>query len=148
MNGVRSAARIVFPILMAVWAGTIIGVSLISTPVKFQAPSLSMPVGLEVGRYTFRLFANLELGFLIAVIVTAGIVRPRSFTVLALAAVAVQLLMQRLWLLPELDRQVAQILSGSPIAFSASHWVYAAFDVCKPTLLIIATAVEYRSHLH
>jgi hypothetical protein len=132
---------------VAVWAGAIIGVSLISTPVKFQAPSLTMPVGLEIGRYTFRLFANLELGFLIGAVITAIMARPRRITAFALGAVAVQLLLQRFWLLPELDRRVSQILAGSAIVFSAWHWVYVAFDVCKPALLIAAAAIEYNSLL-
>jgi hypothetical protein len=59
--------------------------------------------------------------------------------------VAIQLLLQRYWLLPELDRQVSQILAGSPIAFSGLHWVYAGFDVFKPALLITAAVLEYRS---
>ena len=145
MNDVRSTARIAFPILTAVWAGTIIGVSLIATPVKFQAPSLSMPVALEIGRYTFRLFTNLELGFLIAAIVIAWLARTRRITACVLAAVAIIVLLQRYWLLPELDRRVSQILAGSPVVFSHSHWMYAALDVFKPALLIAAAVLEYRS---
>ena len=36
-----------------VWAGVAIGGSLIATPAKFQAPSLSMTTALEVGRAQF-----------------------------------------------------------------------------------------------
>lgn len=132
---------------MAVWAGTIVGVSLISTPVKFQAPTLTMPVALEIGRYTFRLFANLELGFLVVILVAAAVVRPRRLTLFAIGAVAIQFMLQRFWLLPELDRGVSRILAGGPIVFSALHWLYAAFDVCKPVLLILAAVIECRSQL-
>lgn len=147
MNDLRTTARLLFLILVTVWAGAIIGVSLIATPVKFQAPSLSIPVGLEVGRYTFRLFARVELCFLIGVIVTASIAQPRRITVLALAVVAIQLLLQRYWLLPVLDYRVSQILAGGPALFSNSHWTYAAFEAIKTTLLIAAAAIEYRSQL-
>lgn len=140
MNDARGAARIFFLILAAVWAGAIIGVSFIATPVKFQAPSLSIPVGLEVGRYTFRLFARVELCFLIGLIVTATVARPQRITVFALAVVTTALLLERYWLLPVLDRRVSQILTGGAISFSASHWLYAAFEAVKAALLIAAAA--------
>lgn len=148
-GGIRNhrllTSRIVFSILAAVWAGAIIGVSLISTPAKFQAPSLSMPVGLEVGRYTFRLFSNLELAFLIAVIVSGVIARIRTVAAVAVALVAVQVLLQRYWLLPELDQGVSRILAGGPIVFSASHGLYAVFEVLKASLLIAAAAIALRT---
>jgi hypothetical protein len=142
VNDLRSPARIGLPILMILWAGAIIGISFIVTPVKFQAPSLTVPVGLEVGRYTFRVFTRIELCFLIAVIIAGTIGRPRPITVVAIALVAVQLLLQQYWLLPVLDRRVSQILAGGEILFSTSHWVYAAFEGVKTTLLITAAALE------
>ena len=45
------------------WLGKLLGVSLVSTPVKFQASSLDLPVALEVGRVTFELSALFRLGW-------------------------------------------------------------------------------------
>lgn len=138
MKRAGNTARIVFSILAAVWAGTIIGLSLIATPVKFQAPLLSMPVALEVGRYTFQFFANVELGFSILLIVSAAIARIRRFAAFAIGAVVLQVLLERFWLLPDLDRGVSRILAGGPVVFSNSHWIYAVFEVLKAALLIAA----------
>jgi hypothetical protein len=80
-----------------------------------------MPVALEIGRYTFRLLARVELCFLIAAIIAARIARPRSLTVFALAAVAVVVVLQHYWLLPALDHRVSQILAGGAVTFSTSH---------------------------
>ena len=44
------AARLVLP---AVWLGLIIGISLIETPLKFQAPGMTIPLGLGIGRLVF-----------------------------------------------------------------------------------------------
>ena len=138
------AAKLAFFMLVTVWAGIIIGVSLIATPVKFQAPSLTMPVGLEVGRYTFRLLARIELCFLIAVLIAAGVARPRPITLLVLGLIAIQMLLQRYWLLPVLDNRVSQILAGNPVSVSIHHRVYAVMEIAKSALLITAAVLEFR----
>jgi hypothetical protein len=134
-----------FLILTTLWAGAILGLSFVATPVKFQAPSLVLPVALEIGRYTFRLFANVELLFLIASAAAACFARPRRLVALALGTAGVLLLLQRWWLLPELDQRVSRILAGAPVAFSSAHWLYAAFDAFKITLLVAAAVLEYLS---
>lgn len=136
----NNRARIVLSLLMTLWAGAIVGLSFIATPVKFQAPDLTMPVALEIGRYTFGLFANVELVFLIAIVIAAFFARPRPVTIVMLAVVAIQLLLERWWLLPELDARVSQILAGGTVTFTSSHWIYAGFDVCKAALLIVGAA--------
>jgi hypothetical protein len=142
---VNHRARIVISLLMALWAGAIIGLSFIATPVKFQAPHLTMPVALEVGRYTFGLFSNVELGFLVAIVIAAVFARPRPITIVMLAVVATQLLLERWWLLPELDARVSQILAGGAVTLTSSHWIYTAFDGCKAVLLICAAISSYTS---
>ncbi len=131
---------------MALWAGAIIGLSFIATPVKFQAPHVTMPVALEVGRSTFGLFSNVELGFLIAIVIAAVFARPRRIVVAIVAVVAVLLLLERWWLLPELDARVSQILAGGAITFTSSHWIYAAFDGLKTALLITGALAGRKPH--
>ncbi|MBV8550565.1 MAG: hypothetical protein JOY54_04640 [Acidobacteriaceae bacterium] len=143
----RVTARLVFLILITVWAGIIIGVSLIATPVKFQAPSLTMPVGVEIGRYTFRLLARVELCLLIASIVAASVAQPRWITTVVLALVIVECALQRYWLLPVLDDRVSQILAGGTPSFSIHHRLCAVIEAIKAALLITGAVVEYRSPL-
>jgi hypothetical protein len=42
------------------WLGLLIGVAFLATPAKFLAPSLSLPVALDVGRQTFYVFNKVE----------------------------------------------------------------------------------------
>lgn len=141
------SARLIFMILMTVWAGIIIGVSLIATPVKFQAPSLTISTGVEIGRYTFRLLARIELCFLIAVIITAGIAHVQSITIAVLGLIVVEMVLQRFWLLPVLDNYVSQILVGGLPSFSIHHRIYAVMEAVKAALLIVGSALEYHSSL-
>lgn len=143
----RVSAAIVLVLLLAVWAGTIIGVSLIATPIKFQAPSLTTQTGAEIGRYTFRSFIQIELWFLLAAVAAAGLARTGWITWIVLVLIAIQMAVQRWWLLPVLDNRVSQILAGGSPALSIHHTAYAAIEIVKAVLLITAAALEYRSRL-
>lgn len=136
----RQCARVFLVVLLAVWAGIVIGVSLISTPVKFQAPLLTMAAGLDVGRYTFRLLSEIELGLAVAAIAATVLARPQRLVVGALALVVAAVLMQHYWLLPVLDARVTSILAGEPVGPSSYHTVFAAIEVLKSLLLIAAAA--------
>ena len=140
----RVGARIMFLLLLTVWAGIIIGVSLMATPIKFQAPSLTLQTGLEVGRYTFRLLGRVEFCLLIAAVAPVGMVQPRGITWVLLALIVVVITLQRFWLLPFLDNRVSEILAGGAPLFSIHHRIYAAMEVAKATLLILSAVMEYR----
>lgn len=143
-DGTGTAARIIFLIAVAVWAGIIIGVSLIATPVKFQAPSLTLETGLEIGRYTFRFLGRVELCLLV-ITLAAGIIAQTPKTVwIVLALIIVVLAVQRFWLLPFLDNRVSEILAGAAPSFSIRHKIFAALEAAKAMLLIVAAAIAYR----
>ena len=59
------------PKLLLVWAGLAVGVAFVATPAKFLAPSLSLPVALDVGRHTFAVYDRIELA-LVATLVVLG----------------------------------------------------------------------------
>jgi hypothetical protein len=137
-------ARIFLVVLLAVWAGIVIGVSLISTPVKFQAPLLTIAVGLDVGRYTFRLLSAIELGLSAAAIVAAILAGARPLVSAAVALVIAAVLIQHYWLLPLLDARVTRILAGESVPASSYHTLFASIEVVKCLLLIAAAALESR----
>jgi hypothetical protein len=47
--------------LASAWAGFLVGLSFLAMPVKFMAPSLTLPVALDVGRQTFFVFNRSEI---------------------------------------------------------------------------------------
>ncbi len=48
--------------LVLLWAGILIGVSFLAAPAKFNAPSLSLPVAMDVGRQEFGALNLVESG--------------------------------------------------------------------------------------
>jgi hypothetical protein len=128
-------------LLCAIWAGVIIGVSFISTPAKFLAPSLSMAVALDVGRHTFRVLSGVEFAMAVLASVLCWLSRSRPGAIAPLAGVWVLLLVERLWLLPVLDDRVALYLAGSEPVVSYHHSLFASMEAAK-ILLLIACATS------
>lgn len=141
----RSIAAIALPILLPLWAGVVIGVSLIAAPIKFQAPSLTLRTGAEIGLYTFHFLVTFEFCLLSVAIIAAAMARARRFTAITLVILAAILFLQRFWLLSVLDVHVAELLAGNVTRSSAHHTVYAIMEVAKVGLLIAAATVESRS---
>jgi hypothetical protein len=141
------AVRIPFLMLLTVWAGIIVGVSLMATPVKFQAPSLTLHTGLEIGRSTFRLLGRVELCLLVAAVAAAAFARLQGTVWVLLALIVVMVALQRFWLLPFLEKRVSEVLAGGPPSFSIHHRIYAVTDIAKAALLILSAVIEYRVEL-
>jgi hypothetical protein len=133
----QPARAAIWPGVVAlVWIGLLIGVSLLATPVKFRAPSLDLPVALDVGRHTFAAFNLVEI-FALALLALAIILGNRTRLLLAaLAGIAAVLVLQTVWLLPALDARVEIYLSGAVPPASALHTVYVVGEGLK--LLILA----------
>jgi hypothetical protein len=134
------------PKLLLVWAGAALGVAFVATPAKFLAPSLSLPVALDVGRHTFAVYDRLELAVLVGLF-GLGIWsqdRRRWYAVLLLPAAII--LAEALWLLPALDLRVGEILAGrSADNRSSLHAIYIAAEGLKILALLVAGLREPRT---
>ncbi|WP_127520733.1 DUF4149 domain-containing protein [Mesorhizobium sp. Z1-4] len=117
------------------WLGMLIGVSFLATPVKFQAPSLELPVALEVGSVTFAAFSTVEWGLSLGLVITTFFPRASRTTVSLSAAVVAIVTLQALWLLPALEARVAAVVAGSPLPPSAHHTIYAGLEITKAQAL-------------
>lgn len=121
-------------LLAVLWTGLLLGVSFLATPVKFLAPSLSLPVALDVGRQTFMVFNWVEVALaLLLVVLTVG--KARRWMQATSVTIALIVAMQTIWLLPVLDARVQVIIDGSTPPSSALHMIYIAADALKLTLL-------------
>jgi hypothetical protein len=129
--------------LALVWAGMLFGVSFLATPAKFLAPSLTLPVALDVGRHTFGLFSIVEVVGAVALLAAAVLIR-RGWLILLLASLVGSLVaLEFIWLLPALDARVEIILHGGTPEESGLHNLYIAFDAAK---LLLLGAIAWRSH--
>tara|TARA_R110002020_G_scaffold29585_13_gene93484 strand:+ start:7673 stop:8161 length:489 start_codon:yes stop_codon:yes gene_type:complete len=114
-----------------IWLGMLLGVSFIATPVKFEAPSLSLPVALEIGKATFSLFSRIEWGTAALLMLSILACKRRPLSGLLGAAIVAILIAESFWLLPILDARVEAIISGTPTPADWHHVVYIAMEIIK-----------------
>lgn len=117
------------------WLGMVVGVSFIATPVKFAAASLTRPVAFDVGGVTFALFSRIEwaMCLIFALLMLAG--RPDIRRLSVLVVIVAIVVLQGVWLLPELNIRAAAVMAGKPLPPSIHHGVFAAVEVTKALLL-------------
>lgn len=123
------------------WAGGLLGVSFVAAPAKFWAPSLTLPVALDVGRHTFQFFNKLELVAFVVLMLLVFRATENWLTRAITVLLGLLLLMQTAWLLPLLDQRVTVILKGEIPEESHLHLVYIGCDVCR---LILLAALPWR----
>lgn len=134
------AAAVVF-----VWLGMVLAISFLEAPLKFQAPGVTVPIGLGIGRIVFRALNRAESLLAAAVVVAvavggapAGVV---SLTVLAVGLLVLQLAAVR----PPLNRRSDKVLAGEDLPRSRLHLVYIGCEVAKAlTLLALGITVLAR----
>ena len=132
MNLVRDRV-FVFTLL---WIGFILAISFMEAPLKFQAPSLTMPVALEIGHLVFHALNAVEIG-LAVVILSITILSVWSPPVRRLTIVIVMVLVgQTVLLYTALDTRTLAIINGNEVPEAPYHLVYIGVEVAKLLLLI------------
>ncbi len=115
----------------------ILGVSFVATPLKFQAPSVTLEIGLEIGRLVFGVFNKIEIAFAVVMVLMLLLSRQKDISVGALVVVWLALALQTVWLLPALVDRIQLIMQGQQLPPSALHSIYVGLEVVK----ILALAV-------
>ncbi len=125
-----------------IWFGCIGAISFMETPLKFQAPNITIPLGLGIGRIVFQMLNKIEIVFAVLLIISLFIKRPKTkFPLYSFAVIFVLLLLETFWLLPVLDVRATEVINGTGAPISNSHVIYIAFDAVK-LLLLFALGVS------
>ena len=139
-----TTVRTAIAALAWIWAGMAAGVSFIAAPAKFQAPSLTMPVALDVGHHVFWTFHSIQLGLLVVAVGLAAMSQNAKLRGI-IGAAGVLFLAQHVWLLPALDDQTAAVQAGGSQAMTALHFAYAGAEVLKVIVLLALGWIALRA---
>ncbi len=122
--------------LYILWAGLLLGVSFISTPAKFMAPNLTMPVALEVGKATFHLFNKVEWGIMGLTLLAAYFDGSGILHWWLAGVLAVLMALETFWLLPVVDIRADLVIAGESVYSGKPHLFYIIADILKITTLL------------
>jgi len=141
-------SRIYISILVFIWFGYVAGISFLEAPLKFQAPGITLPLGLGIGRIVFSTLNKVELIFALATSLLV-IFRCKEFIINFLTGLTcLTLCTQTIWLLPFLDARAETIINGNPSPPSGLHFVYIAFEAVKLILLFVLGIKNLQSTLY
>ncbi len=131
-----------------IWFGVIGAISFMEAPLKFQAPGVTLPLGLSIGRLIFFVLNKIEI-VLAALFLISLIARgKRSRGMVGVFGVIVLILVaETLWLLPALDVRAEKVIAGTAEPFSYLHFVYIALDALKFILLFVLGTIAFRQHI-
>ena len=119
-----------------IWVGITVGVSMLATPVRFTAASITRPVALDVGRVVFAALNKVELVALVLLLIVVRVAGlARRWWALG-AALTLIVLAQGLWLIPELSVRTDIIMAGGEPPPSNAHAIYSSLELVKIGLLL------------
>ena len=138
-----------YPISIAttfLWIGFISAISFMEAWLKFQAPGVSLPVGLGIGRIVFNALNNVEWVLVIALIVDIFVLKNGKLFLYQLfyAIPVFILILQTVWLLPVLDQQAEMIIQGGEPVSSNVHIYYVIGEVVKVVSLTVYGIILFK----
>lgn len=121
------------------WIGFVCAISFMEAWLKFQAPGITVPLGLGIGRLVFDALNKVEWVFAIAIIFSGSIAKEKwlSFKNLAFVIPLLLLFMQTFWVLPALDARAERVINEQLLPPSNLHFFYIGMEILKIVALII-----------
>jgi hypothetical protein len=120
-----------------IWFGMTAGVSLLAVPAQFGASSATRAVSLDVARTIFTTLNKAELVALVVLLIVVRVSGNARRWWAAASVLAFIVLMQTVWLLPELAERSRMILAGTEPPPSIAHAAYSTLELVKLGLLLV-----------
>lgn len=131
MSTIKNSTPIALTFL---WIGFMCAISFMEAWLKFQAPGITLELGLGIGKLVFNALNKVE--WILAVIILLSLIlskqNPLKGKNLLLVLAIIILLLQSFWLLPTLfDRANMHIQEQSVSSSSFAHYTYITVEVIK-----------------
>jgi len=130
------------------WIGFVCAISFMEAWLKFQAPGITIPLGLGIGKLVFNVLNKIEWVFAVAVFICFMINKQNVFRLKNwhFMLVLTILLVQTFWLLPALDVRAVAIINGEVVPPSSLHFYYIIMEVLKVLALFILGYKTFEPH--
>lgn len=120
------------------WIGFVCAISFMEAWLKFQAPGITLPLGLGIGRLVFEALNKVEWVFALVSIFCLIKISSYHFkgSLLLFVIPLLLLIVQSVWLLPVLDHRAQLHIDGAVVPSSAYHIYYVAAETLKVICLL------------
>jgi len=138
--------RLIILLIIGIWIGMVLGISFLEAPLKFQAPNMTLSLGLGIGKLVFSALNKIEIIFSVITFIWL-VVNFNKLTWLAKGSilfVLIIVLIQSLYLLPILNARVEQILQGNEVEKTPHHLYFVFLEILKVISLIFSFIKIYR----
>ena len=143
-------SRFFLQFIPPLWLGLLFGISFIEAPLKFQAPGITLELGLGIGELVFGVLNKVELvlmvGLAICIYYQKNIL-PKQMRLIA-GLLFIALLFQTVFLFPILNERIALIQAGRTPPDSSVHLFYVVGEGLKVVLLVFLAIKTYKLFNH
>lgn len=128
------------------WAGFVCSISFMEAWLKFQAPGVTLPVGLSIGKLIFTALNRMEWVFVFLLLIwTVPGVKYLAVKFIWLFAVVLFILtIQTFILLPLLNERAELIIAGGTPEESSVHMLFGIAEVVKVLVLLYLGFYSYK----
>lgn len=131
-----------------IWFGFVTAISFMEAPLKFQAPNITIPLGLGIGYLVFHALNKVEIALCILMLISFFLAKPKNkLPIILYAIIALILILQTFWLFPLLDERTMKVINGTAEPFSNLHIYYIVFDSIKILLLLALGGILLKQNL-
>ncbi|WP_293790386.1 hypothetical protein [uncultured Pedobacter sp.] len=130
------------------WAGLIGGISFLEAPLKFQAPGITIPLGLGIGQLVFQALNKIEVVLLLIILACSLPTGLKNIGSILLFSITILLMVDTFWLLPLLDERAKLVLAGHAPVKSDHHIQYIIIDTIKFLILAALGFLNLTSLYH
>lgn len=129
-----------------IWIGFVGAISFMEAWLKFQAPGVSLNVGLAIGKLVFKALNKVEWGCCLLILVSQlrYSVRPISGKDGLFLLPVIILLVQSIYVLPALSHRIDLHLQHQNVPASNLHLVYVVLEVVKVAALSLYGFAQLR----
>lgn len=129
------------------WMGLVCGLSFIEAPLKFQAPGITIPLGLGIGKLVFGTLTKLELVISLLLIAFLSLKEAKWKTWLLFLIPILIVVIDNFLLMPVLNQRTEMIINGGTPPLSSLHLWYIILEVVKVFALLFAGVKFLHNHL-
>ena len=129
-----------------IWIGFVCAISFMEAWLKFQAPGITLSLGLGVGQLVFQALNFLECVFAVVILLMLLKYRNKLFWK-GFSLVLAILCVQTLWLLPQLDLRAEIIINNGTPQPSYLHFYYVFLEVLKVVFLGLFAIKQLKTNI-